>query len=75
MNLEQKSTENLAFILNELAEKLAVVNRFIMEPEEYHLDHYDDLKSMYEMVMARETLSPSEIQALITELSSFRKSK
>lgn len=73
MNLEQKSTENLAFILTELAEKLAVANRSILDSEGYNLSHYDEIRAMYDMVITRETLSPSEIQALIGELRSFRK--
>jgi len=74
MNLEEPSQENLEFILNELAEKLDVANRMIMEPEGYNLNKYDDLKFMYDMVINKGKLSPSETQAFVDELRSVRKS-
>lgn len=73
MNLEQPTKENLEFILNELAEKLNVVNRMIMEPEDYNLNKYEDLKFMYDMIIKKGKLSPSETQAFIDELRSVRK--
>lgn len=73
MNLDHKSEENLEFILSKLAQKLEVANRFIMDPEAYSLDKYDELKSMYDLVMSRQSLSPSETQAFIAELRSARK--
>ena len=74
MNLEEPSQENLEFILNELAEKLDVANRMIMEPEGYNLNKYEDLKFMYDMVINKGKLSPSETQAFVDELRSVRKS-
>ena len=74
MNLEEPSQENLEFILNELAEKLDVANRMIMEPEGYNLNKYEDLKFMYDMVINKGKLSPSETQAFVDELRTVRKS-
>jgi len=73
MNLEQPSQENLEYILNRMAEKLDVANRMIMDPEGYNLNKYDDLKFMYDMVMNKDRLSPSETQAFVDELRSVRK--
>ena len=73
MNLDQASEENLKFILEELTKKLNVVNQRIMEPDEYDIDKYNDIKQMYDLIMARGKLSPSEIQAFIDELRFVRK--
>ncbi|TQS75588.1 DUF1128 domain-containing protein [Ornithinibacillus gellani] len=73
MNLDQPSKENLTFILEELSERLAVANRFIMDPDGYDLDRYDDLKFMYDVVIQKGRLSPSETQAFIEELRAVRK--
>ncbi|MFB4167529.1 DUF1128 domain-containing protein [Virgibacillus sp. JSM 102003] len=74
MNLENPSKENLTFILDELAEMLNVVNRTIMDPEDYDLDKYEDIKFMYDMIKQKGQLSASETQAFIDELRSVRKS-
>ncbi|MEW9676437.1 DUF1128 domain-containing protein [Lentibacillus sp. L22] len=73
MGLENPSTENLKIILDDLAETLGVVNRSIMDPEDYDLDKYEDLKFMYDMVKQKGQLSPSETHAFIDELKSVRK--
>ncbi|PAV29971.1 hypothetical protein CIL05_08825 [Virgibacillus profundi] len=75
MNLEYPSQENLEIILNELADRLDVVNRTIMDPEDYDLDKYDDLKFMYDMITQKGRLSASETQAFIEELRAVRKAK
>ncbi|GAB4072452.1 hypothetical protein GCM10028778_03110 [Barrientosiimonas marina] len=73
MNLENPTRENLKHILNELADQLDVVNRELMEADDYDLDKYEDIKFMYDMVKQKGSLSPSETQAFITELRAVRK--
>jgi uncharacterized protein YfkK (UPF0435 family) len=73
MGLETPTKENLKVILDELAEHLNVVNRIIMDPKDYDLDKYDELKMMYDMVKQKGRLSTSETQAFIDELRSVRK--
>lgn len=73
MNLEIPSSENLTLILNELADRLKVANRALLDPEDYDLDKYEDLKFMYEMVLQKGQLSASETQAFIDELRLVRK--
>jgi uncharacterized protein YfkK (UPF0435 family) len=73
MNLEVPSSENLKTLLNELAKHLKVANRGLLDPEDYDLDKYEDLKFMYDMVVQRGQLSASETQAFIDELRAARK--
>lgn len=73
MNLEYPSNENLQFMLNELADRLKVANRELLNHEDYDLDKYDEIKFMYDMVVQKGFLSPSETQAFIDELRSVRK--
>ncbi|MBY7143664.1 DUF1128 family protein [Virgibacillus sp. NKC19-3] len=74
MNLEYPSKENLKLLLHELADHLGVVNRKIMDPDDYDIDKYDDLKLMYDMITQKTNLSAAEKQAFIEELRSVRKS-
>ncbi len=73
MKLEEATKENLAFILDELSERLSVVNRSLMDPEDYDLEKYNDIKFMYDMVKQKGQLSSSETQAFIEELRNVRK--
>ncbi|GAQ17816.1 hypothetical protein OPHB3_1753 [Oceanobacillus picturae] len=73
MNLENPSKENMSYILEQLGERLDVVNRTILDPEDYDLNKYDELKLMYEIVVQKGRLSASEAQAFIEELRSVRK--
>jgi len=73
LNLDHPSKENLEFILDELATKLNVVNRSLLDPEDYDLDKYNDLKLMYEIVIQKGQLTASETQAFIGELGATRK--
>ena len=73
MNLDVPSNENLTVILNELADCLKVANRGLLDPEDYDLSKYEDLKFMYDMVLQKGQLSASETQAFIDELRAVRK--
>lgn len=74
MNLENRSYENLKIILDGLADRLAVANRALLDPEDYDLDKYEDLKFMYDVIIQKGHLSASESQAFIEELKHVRKS-
>lgn len=73
MNLENPSNENLEVMLNELADRLKVANRELLNPDDYDLEKYDEIKFMYDMVVQKGYLSASEAQAFIDELRSVRK--
>jgi uncharacterized protein YfkK (UPF0435 family) len=73
MSLENPTKENLALILNDLADRLSVVNRSIMDVEDYDLSKYEEIKFLYDMIVQKGKLSVSETQAFIEELSKVRK--
>lgn len=73
MNLEEATTANMKYILSALAEKLQIVNRSIMDPEDYDIAKYESLKFMYDMVIQKGSLSASEAQAFLDELRKIRR--
>lgn len=73
MNLNEATNENLTYILKEIASQLRVANESIMDPDDYNLEKYDDLKALYDVLIQKGQLSVSETQAFIQELSSIRK--
>lgn len=73
MNLNEPSRENLEFIIHDMADRLNVVNRSIMDPDDYDLNKYQDLKELHAMLEQKGSLSPAESEAFLDELASYRK--
>lgn len=73
MNLTKPSQENVAFMIEQIKEKLRMVNVDAMRAESFDDSTYEDLHYLYTMVMKRNTFSPSEMQAIAAELGSLRK--
>ncbi|MCP3026152.1 DUF1128 family protein [Halobacillus sp. A5] len=73
MSLQEPTKDNLTFIIDDMADRLQVVNRSIMDPEDYDLDKYSEIKSLYDIIQTKGQLSVSEIQAFVQELGNYRK--
>lgn len=73
LNLEKPTRDNLAFILNEMADKLNVANRGLLDPEDYDLNRYEDIKMMYDLIVQKGQLTASEANAFVSELGAVRK--
>lgn len=73
MDLSKKSAENVAYMVEKIKEKLKVLNFDAIKPSHFSKEWYDELKDIYEMVMRKNTFSPSEMQAIAEELGNLRK--
>jgi len=73
MNLTQPSQENVEYMIEQIKEKLRMVNVDAMKSEHFDDSQYEDLQYLYNMVMKRDSFSPSEMQAIASELGSLRK--
>ncbi|MCA1023037.1 DUF1128 family protein [Halobacillus litoralis] len=73
MSLQEPKQENLAFMIDDMADKLQVVNRSLMKPEDYDLNKYEEIKSLYDIINMKGQLSVSEIQAFVQELGQYRR--
>jgi uncharacterized protein YfkK (UPF0435 family) len=73
MNLSQKSTENVEYMIEQIKEKLKVLNLGAIQPSHFDEEMYEELKEIYEMVLRKNSFSPNEMQALVEELGSLRK--
>ncbi|UOQ93192.1 DUF1128 domain-containing protein [Halobacillus shinanisalinarum] len=73
MSLQEPTQENLNTIINDMAERLQVVNRSLMDPEDYDLNKYEEIKSLHDIIEMKGQLSVSETQAFVTELGNYRK--
>ncbi|RHW34799.1 DUF1128 domain-containing protein [Lysinibacillus yapensis] len=73
MDLTQPSKENIIYMVEQMKEKLRMVNVDAMKSENFSDEHYEDILYLYEMVMKRSTFSPSEMQAIVSELGALRR--
>ena len=73
MDLNTPSLENVVYMIEQIKEKLRMVNVDAMQSDKFDEEKYEDLQYLYEMVMKRDSLSPSEMEAIVSELGSLRK--
>lgn len=72
MDLSNPTSENVMYMIEQIKEKLRMVNVDAMKAENFSTSQYEDLHYMYEMVMKRDTITPNEMQAIVAELGSMR---
>ena len=73
MNLTEKTVENVEFMIEQIKEKLKVLNLGAIKPSHFDENMYDELKDIYDLVMKKDSFSPNEMQALVEELGNLRK--
>jgi uncharacterized protein YfkK (UPF0435 family) len=73
MNLSQRSTENVEYMIEKIKEKLRVLNLGAIKPSHFDEEMYEELKDIYELVQKKNSFSPNEMQAIVEELGNLRK--
>lgn len=73
VDLTNPTTENIMYMIEAIKDKLRMVNVDAMRAENFNTDKYEDLTFIYQMVMKREHISSSELEAIAAELGSLRK--
>ncbi|BAM47661.1 MAG: DUF1128 domain-containing protein [Amphibacillus sp.] len=73
MNLSEANQKNLAYMLDSIGKQLDVANPSLLDPEDYNIDKYDDLKWLYDFVVNKNNISIAEKEAFIEELATIRK--
>lgn len=73
MDLNVQSRENIEFMLEEIKNKLQIVNAAALNSKSFYTDDYTELRDIYEMVRSKPSFSVSELDAIISELGRLRK--
>ncbi|MGN7478451.1 DUF1128 domain-containing protein [Solibacillus silvestris] len=73
MDLSNPSQQNVIYMIEQIKEKLRMVNVDAMQSDAFDEEKYEDLQYLYKMVMKRDSFSPSEMNAIVAELGSLRK--
>lgn len=72
MHSEEKTEENLAAMIEDIKNKLDMVNDHMLRTENYSLAQYDDILDIYDMIQHKTTVSVMEKQAILQELGNLR---
>lgn len=72
-DLQQGSQENIEFMIEAIKTKLRMASGAAMQPSSFSIDHYEDIKDLYEVVISKDKFSISEVEALVSELGKLRK--
>lgn len=73
MDLTKQSIENVEYMIEQIKDKLRVMNLGAIKPSHFDENMYEELKEIYDLVMKKDNLSPSQIQAIAEELGSLKK--
>ena len=73
MDLSTPSQQNVMYMIEQMKEKLRMVNVDAMQANAFDEEKYEDIQYLYEMVMKRNSFSPSEMNAIVAELGELRK--
>ncbi|MDQ0091260.1 uncharacterized protein YfkK (UPF0435 family) [Paenibacillus anaericanus] len=71
-DLSQKTQENVEYMIEEIKTKLRMATGAAMLASAFNVDQYDDIFDVYDIVMSKERLSISEVEALAMELGKLR---
>lgn len=72
-DLTEATQENLAILIEGIKTKLNMANTAVMRPEDFTLEHYEDLLYLYNMVQKKSSFSINEMAAIVEELGHMRK--
>ncbi|KKO53028.1 DUF1128 domain-containing protein [Paenibacillus sp. DMB20] len=72
MDLNDKTQENLEYMIEQIKLKLRMASAAAMQASAFSKEQYDDIRDLYEMVMSKNTMSISEVEAIASELGRLR---
>ena len=74
MDSSQKSAENVQFMVEEIKKKLKMATGAAIKPTHFSEDQYEDIKDIYQLIMTKNNISISEMEAIVSELGRLKKS-
>jgi len=74
MDLTQATAANMEYMIEAIKTKLRMASGAAMQASSFPLEKYEDLFDLYEMILSKEHLSISEVEAVASELGNLRKS-
>lgn len=73
MDINQKTDEAVQYMVDEIKTKLRMASGDAIKPHHFNIDHYEDIRDIYELVASKSRFSISEMEAIASELGRLRK--
>ncbi|WP_108670491.1 DUF1128 domain-containing protein [Peribacillus acanthi] len=73
MDLTKNTPENVEYMVNAIKDKLRMMNIGAVKSSHFNVEMYEDLKFLYDLVMKKNSFSPSEMEAIAEELGNLKK--
>jgi uncharacterized protein YfkK (UPF0435 family) len=73
VNLEKATEANLEYLINEIKAKLKLVNAALINPNDFNLGQYEEIREIYELIEKKQgKLTMMEIEGILEELRDLR---
>ncbi|MFE0556396.1 DUF1128 domain-containing protein [Paenibacillus sp. FSL W8-0187] len=72
MDLSEKSQANVEYMIEQIKTKLRMATGAAMQASAFSVNQYDDIYDLYDMVINKQNLSISEVEAVVSELGQLR---
>jgi uncharacterized protein YfkK (UPF0435 family) len=73
MDLSVKSDENVQYMIEEIKKKLKMATGAAIKPTHFGEDQYEDIRDIYELIMNKNNISISEMEAIVSELGRLKR--
>ncbi|MBP1082857.1 MULTISPECIES: DUF1128 domain-containing protein [Bacillus] len=71
--MSEKKAEQMNQMVEEISQKINMLNVGIIKVEDVSDEKLENITDLHQMVMKKDSFSPSEMQAIIEELATLRK--
>lgn len=71
-NLNEPSRENIELMIETIKTRLKMATAAAMQASKFSIDHYEDIKDLYDVVTSKSNFSINEVEALVSELGKLR---
>jgi uncharacterized protein YfkK (UPF0435 family) len=73
MDLTKNTPENVEYMVDAIKDKLRMMNMGAVKSSHFNVEMYEELKFLYDLVMKKNSFSPSEMEAIAEELGNLKK--
>jgi Uncharacterized protein conserved in bacteria len=74
-DLREPTEGNIAFMIEAIKSKLRMAAGAALQASRFPLEHYEEIRELYELVQAKPHFSVSEVEALVSELGRLSAAK
>ncbi|QLK86380.1 DUF1128 domain-containing protein [Staphylococcus sp. 17KM0847] len=67
-------TKDIATMIEEIRDRLNLVNPGLIDPDKYSDEHREDIEDIYDFVTSKETFTPHEMTGITEALGALRQS-